>query len=267
MEKIETKEVLTSTTLENELAKGHNYGSGYRSKSWFIVIGEKAMTDLNLNYENIADIDDEAKLLIEEAERHYKKTHNVACLAICLNFSLALRVGELVALRTNDFTDSSVKIDRQEVKTYYVDENNICRRNGYEISSHTKTKMGKRELYLSADAKRYLAMILEHNQNSGFKSEYLLLDENGERIHEFAINNVLRELNRKIGTAQKSNHKIRKTCISFLISSGQLTNEEIRVFAGHEDFATTEKCYEFPTNSMDKRADAYEKALSYTKKV
>jgi hypothetical protein len=64
MEKIETKEVLTSTTLENELAKGHNYGSGYRSKSWFIVIGEKAMTDLNLNYENIADfIQKEFKIL------------------------------------------------------------------------------------------------------------------------------------------------------------------------------------------------------------
>ncbi len=54
MEKEETKEVLISTTLEEELAKGHNYGSGYRSCSWFIVIGEKAMTDLNLNYENIA---------------------------------------------------------------------------------------------------------------------------------------------------------------------------------------------------------------------
>lgn len=64
MEKIETKEVLTSTTLENELAKGHNYGSGYRSKSWFIVIGEKAMIDLNLNYENIADfIQTEFKVL------------------------------------------------------------------------------------------------------------------------------------------------------------------------------------------------------------
>ncbi len=212
-------------------------------------------------------IDDEAKLLIEEAERHYKKTHNIACLAICLNFSLALRVGELVALKTKDFSDSSVKIDRQEVKVYYVDESNTFRRNDYRISPHTKTKMGKRELYLSAEAKRYLAMILEHNKSSGFNSEYLLLDENGERLHEFAINNVLRELNRKIGTAQKSNHKIRKTCISFLISSGQLTNEEIRVFAGHEDFATTEKYYEFPTNSMDKRADAYEKALSYTKKV
>ena len=48
MEKIETT-VITSAILENELAKGHSYGSGYRSKSWFIVIGEKAMI------ENIAD--------------------------------------------------------------------------------------------------------------------------------------------------------------------------------------------------------------------
>lgn len=39
-------------------------------------------------------IDDEAKLLIEEAERHYKKTHNVACLAICLNFSPYKKMGK-----------------------------------------------------------------------------------------------------------------------------------------------------------------------------
>ncbi len=70
-----------------------------------------------------------------------------------------------------------------------------------------------------------------------------------------------------MNTFLNSIHKIRKTCISFLISSGQLTNEKIRVFARHEDFATTEKYYEFPTNSMDKRSDAYEKALSYTEKV
>lgn len=64
MEKEITKEVLASTILEEELAKGHNYGSGYRSSSWFIVIGEKAMTDLNLNYENIADfIQTEFKVL------------------------------------------------------------------------------------------------------------------------------------------------------------------------------------------------------------
>lgn len=64
MRKEETKEVLSSTTLEEELAKRHNYGSGYRSCSWFIVIGEKAMTDLNLSYENIADfIQEKFKIL------------------------------------------------------------------------------------------------------------------------------------------------------------------------------------------------------------
>jgi len=48
---------------------------------------------------------------------------------------------------------------------------------------HTKTKMGKRELYLSVDAKKYLAI--------------------------------------------------------------QLTNEKIRIFAGYEDFSTTENIMSF----------------------
>lgn len=64
MEKEITKEVLSSTILEEELARGRKYGSGYRSASWFVVIGEKAMIDLNLNYENIADfIQKEFKIL------------------------------------------------------------------------------------------------------------------------------------------------------------------------------------------------------------
>lgn len=140
------------------------------------------------------------------------------------------------------------------------------RRSGYRISSHTKTPMGKRELYLSADAKKYLAIILSHNKEHNFNSEYLLLDEKRQRIHEFSVNKVLKILNDKIGTPQKSNHKIRETCISNMISSKQLSNEEIRTFAGHEDFSTTEKYYEYSTLSLDKRVDAYENALSYNKK-
>lgn len=211
-------------------------------------------------------IDNEEQRLIAAAEQQYRKTHNIVYLAICLNFSLALRVGELVALQTKDFSDFTVKIDRQEIAQYYVDENNTRRRNGYCISSHTKTPMGKRELYLSADAKKYLGMILAHNKEHDFDSEYLLLDEKGQRIHEFSVNKVLKILNDKIGTPQKSNHKIRKTCISNMISSKQLSNEEIRTFAGHEDFSTTEKYYEYSTHSLDKRVDAYENALSYNKK-
>lgn len=104
-------------------------------------------------------------------------------------------------------------------------------------------------------------MILEHNRCNGLKGEYLFMDRNGERLHDYAINNVLRRVNRQIGTAQKGNHSIRKTCISNMIASKQLTNEEIRKFAGHEDFATTVRYYEFATKSMEERTDAFEAAL------
>ena len=60
-------------------------------------------------------------------------------------------------------------------------------------------------------------------------------------MHNDAINNTLRRINKKIDTSQKGNHSIRKTCISNLAVSGLLTDEEIRMFAGHKDISTTQK--------------------------
>ena len=77
-----------------------------------------------------------------------------------------------------------------------------------------------------------------------------------------AINNVLRRLNRMIETPQKGNHSIRKTCISNMGESRLLSDEEIRKFAGHKDFATTEKYYMHSTSSIENRSDAYEKAIN-----
>ena len=49
--------------------------------------------------------------VIKEALAQFKKTKNTAYLAICLNFNLALRVGELVALRESDIDDDSALTD------------------------------------------------------------------------------------------------------------------------------------------------------------
>ena len=92
--------------------------------------------------------------------------------------------------------------------------------------------------------------------------EDLLLNKNGERMKNDAINNVLRRLNRMIETPQKGNHSIRKTCISNMGESRLLSDEEIRKFAGHKDFATTEKYYMHVTTSIENRSDAYEKAIN-----
>ena len=207
-------------------------------------------------------INDEEENIIKVALSQYEKTGNTAYLGVCLNFTLALRVGEVVALKISDFSETLVHIQRQEIKHYDKLDNGEIVRNGYEVVSHGKTPNADRELFLTRNAKKFLSMIVRANEERNFHSEYLLLDKDGERMHNDAINNVLRRLNRMIKTTQKGNHSIRKTCISNMGESGALSNEEIRTFAGHKDFSTTEKYYMHATTSIENRSDAYERAIN-----
>lgn len=206
-------------------------------------------------------INDEEEKIITLALEQYKKTGNTAYLGICLNFTLALRVGEITALKVGDFSENLVHIQRQEVRIYQKSANGKIVRSGYEIVSHGKTPNADRELFLTPKAKEFLFMIIEANKKRNFCSEYLLLDKNGERINSSEINKVLRRLNQTIKTPQKGNHSIRKTCISNMGESRKLSNEEIRTFAGHKDFSTTEKYYMHSTASIETRSDAYEVAI------
>lgn len=207
-------------------------------------------------------INDEEENIIKVALSQYEKTGNTAYLGVCLNFTLALRVGEVVALKNSDFSETLVHIQRQEIKHYDKLDNGKIVRNGYEIVSHGKTPNADRELFLTRNAKGFLSMIMRANEERNFHSEYLLLDKDGERMHNDAINNVLRRLNRMIKTTQKGNHSIRKTCISNMGESGALSNEEIRTFAGHKDYSTTEKYYMHATTSIENRSEAYERAIN-----
>jgi len=207
-------------------------------------------------------INDEEENIIKIALKQYEKTGNTAYLGVCLNFTLALRVGEVVALKTSDFSETLVHIQRTEIKHYDKLDNGEIVRNGYEVVPHGKTPNADRELFLTGNAKAFLSMIVRANEERNFHSEYLLLDKDGERMHNDAINNVLRRLNRMIKTTQKGNHSIRKTCISNMSESGALSKEEIRTFAGHKDFSTTEKYYMHSTVSIENRSEAYERAIN-----
>lgn len=207
-------------------------------------------------------INDEETQIIQLALEEYQKTLNTSYLAVCLNFTLALRVGELVALEKDDFSKDIVHIQRQEVKKYRQDTDGTLHRDGYEVVPYTKSLDSDREIILTSYAKYFLSLIIKANESNGFNSEYLFLTKNGTRMHNDAINRALRKLNAMINTSQKGNHSIRKTTLSNLKASCQLTSEEIRTFAGHKDISTTEKCYFFATESLDNRTSAYESAIS-----
>ena len=125
-------------------------------------------------------VDDERERLLMQAEKQCEKTGNVAYLAVCMNFFLALRVGEIVALKTTDFSVDSVQITRQEVKEYYMDADDRRHRLGYGVSPYPKSPAGNRILYLSKRARKYYHKILEHNRCNGLEGEYLFMVETGK---------------------------------------------------------------------------------------
>lgn len=195
--------------------------------------------------------------VIKETLKQYEKTGNTAYLAVCLNFSLALRVVELVALTTSCINaDGTIDIIREEVKTYIKYEDGSMHRNGYKVVNHTKTQCGKRKLILTPAAKKYIQMAIDRNKE-------------GNRIHDHAVNNVLRRLNGVrnekdafVITARPSgNHAIRKTCISELHDSMLLSDDTIKTFAGHKDISTTQKCYIHQVKPITDYADVFKEVF------
>lgn len=210
------------------------------------------------------------KEVMSKALEQFEKTRNTAYLAICLNFSLALRVGELVALRESDIRGNTIRITRTEVKNYTRDASGNIIRDGYKVVSHTKTEKGTRTLILTKEARKYIDMVLDENKANGVKDkDYIFVSKNGYRMHEYCVNNVLRlcngERNEKngfdISGKPSGNHAIRKTCISELHDSQLLSDRMISDFAGHKDISTTQKYYIHSITPLTEKADVFEKVL------
>ncbi|MBQ2935179.1 MAG: tyrosine-type recombinase/integrase [Lachnospiraceae bacterium] len=208
--------------------------------------------------------------VIKEALAQFNKTKNTAYLAICLNFNLGLRIGELVALRECDIKEDTIHICRAESKNYTKDKNGKIYADGYRVVQHPKTDAGIRTLVLTPDAKKYIKMALDENKANGRSDEdYIFLSKSGERMHEYAVNNVLRRCNgirnekdRFIISGKPSgNHAIRKTCISELHDSQLLPDRMISDFAGHKDISTTQKYYIHSVTPLTEKADVFAKVF------
>lgn len=221
--------------------------------------------------EEIVYTTDAKHSVIKEAMEQYLKTQNIAYIAVCLNFSLGLRVGELVVLRTSHINeDGTITICQEETKTYRKDANGTIHRVGYEVVNHTKTLSGNRRLILTPKARKYIDMALRYNEANGLKDEdFIFLSKSGKRIHDHAINNVLRRLNGVrnekdafIITGRPSgNHSIRRTTISELHEAMVISDDTLKTFAGHKDISTTQKCYIHQTKDITEYAEEFAKVL------
>lgn len=169
-------------------------------------------------------------------------------IAIILNFTLGLRLGELSALKITDIEGRHLKIQRSSIKDYEVDFSNevkvVPQKN--RVVDHAKSSAGERNLYLVDTAVEILELLEETNKRFGYYDDgYLFVSCFNKRTAPSTIANCLFKLCKEAGIkVPKGNHKIRKTFISSLFDANININT-IREMAGHESEQTSLKNYCF----------------------
>lgn len=165
---------------------------------------------------------DELKELNQYLDRMYTETEDRAFLAVKLNFLLGLRVGELVALKWDDYCNiNHLHIVREEVRNQGT--------NQYEIVEHTKTN---RDRFVVLVPKA--VNLLQKLDRDG---DYIFMRD-GNRITSRQIAYVLEKYAQRQGVATKSTHKMRKTYASNLNANG-VPLDCIRELLGHSSLSTT----------------------------
>lgn len=165
---------------------------------------------------------DELKALNQYLDGMYAETLDTSFLAVKLNFLLGLRVGELVALKWEDYSDMNhLHIVREEIRNQNT--------NTYEVVDHTKTN-SDRFVVLVPKA----INILQKIKRSG---DYIFT-RNGERLTSRQIAYVLEKYAERQGIVTKSTHKMRKTYASNLNANG-VPLDCIRELLGHSNLNTT----------------------------
>lgn len=172
----------------------------------------------------------------EERERmigYLENNLDLINLGLLLIFATGIRVGELSALRTEDIFNNKICISRTEI-SYELKRGKYT----YEVRDFPKTEAGIREIYISNEFKKYLAVL----KRWAFGREWAF-EKNKKRIRTYQFQSRLRYIcTKKLKMKVKSPHKIRKTYASLLVDSGIPENIIISQM-GHTDIRTTKKHY------------------------
>ena len=166
-------------------------------------------------------------------------------LAIILLFVTGLRIGELAALKWDDFNGIGFTIKRTEIRYKSEEKGKTI----IEVRDFPKTEAGYRTAIIPTD---YLWIIRKLRAMNPF-GEYIFV-KNGERVRTYMISERLGVICKNLKIYHKSPHKIRKTYGTILLDN-KVDNNLIMQQMGHVDIATTEIHYHRNRKNLEKKAD------------
>lgn len=215
----------------------------------------KSKLDISENELEESKMTDETEVYNEEETRKLKdylscstKPHD---LALCLFLFTGLRIGEMSALKWEDYDGQRLIIHRMERTEYKMDGKGKKR---IVLDGKTKTKYGVRAIPLTDGA----ISILEKMKNINPDGEYIFEDESGRRISSENIRKRLITVCKQLDIQYKPPHKMRKTFLTLLLDNG-MSPSLVSDIAGHSSPQTTLEYYKFKRASDDTIRNEYDK--------
>lgn len=166
------------------------------------------------------------------------------CLALCMNFYLGLRIGELASLTFNDFDFERgvVKIYKTEAKYYErLEDGSKIGSMVYRVVDSCKTFYSVREIPVLPEVKQIYEHIREWHKVHHIDSPYLASDGDDVILVQ-SLATTLRKLCTLCDVPYFNSHLIRKTFATKLHFSGVPTRV-VSDLMGHAEIGTTENSY------------------------
>ena len=183
-------------------------------------------------------IKDEEQVFTSEEEKKIEKyiidNPNILSLGVVLTFYTGLRVGEVAALKWEDYKGDFLSVERTEIK--YIGEHG---ERVVEVRNFTKGKIGHRQVILSEKAKAIIEKIRALTGNY----EYMFTRD-GSRIKAVWLSLEITKLCKDLYLPHRSFHKIRKTYGTKLLDS-HVDDKIITNQMGHTEILTTKTYYYF----------------------
>lgn len=165
-------------------------------------------------------------------------------LGIALMFVTGIRVGELVALKHEDFNGTTFQVKRTESRH----RDDKLKKYVYYVDDFPKTPAGYRTVIVPTSQKWIVDKIKLLNPFG----EYIFLDSKGNRMNTVKMRKRLYLICEKVGIKPRSPHKIRKTYGSILLDQG-LDRKLIEGQMGHTSIACTEEYYHRNRKKLDEK--------------
>lgn len=167
-----------------------------------------------------------------------------ACLCICLNFYLGLRIGELASVTWQDIDFKERKLYIHTTQTKSFERNEDGDRIGviqYHDQDTTKTIHSVREVPLVNEAVYILSLLHEYHQKKGYEDKHIAYDGT-DTILSKSIERTITRLCVLCDVLPFNSHLIRKTFATELHEKGVPT-KIISDLMGHSEIRTTERFY------------------------